>query len=498
MISLGIDIGSTGCKCVAFREDGTQLALSYVEYPVLAGTANMNPESLTFYAFKVLSDCVANIENKGEIIAITVSSFGESFVPVDENGQALSDILMYFGNNETEEFSDLVEKVGAEKFMRIARIMPDASYSLSKMLCIQKMAERPVWKYLFIAGYICYQLSGVPCTDESLACRSLLYDVEKRCWSKELTDACGIALDTLPEVVPTGTKVGTLLPKLAGKLGLSSDVPVVIGAHDQIVNALGVGVHNPGDAVDSSGTCECITPLFSSVPDDLGLQQNNFACVPYLENTGYVTYAFNISAGSVVRWYRDTMGLLQKEQAKIQDESAYDLFNKTAPTVPTNLMVMPFLQGMGGTPETDSNATGMIAGLTTQTRLCDIYRAILEGITFEMRYIQEKLWENGIRFNKLYACGGGAKSSLWLQIKADVLGCDIIPVQAEENGAMGSAILGIAAVTGKSVFEVAKPFWHYDKTIKPNPDHQKIYDQKYACYRKMRQQYRQYSLVNDK
>lgn len=490
MISLGIDIGSTGCKCVAFREDGTQLALSYVEYPVLAGTANMNPESLTFYVFKVLSECVAEIENKNEIAVITVSSFGESFVPVDENGQTLSDILMYFGNTETEEFSALVERIGKEKFMRIARIMPDASYSLSKMLYIQKVAERPVWKYLFIAGYICYQLSGVPCTDESLACRSLLYDVENRCWSKELADVCGISLNTLPEVVPTGTKVGKLLPELASKMDLPSGIHVVIGAHDQIVNALGVGVQNLGDAVDSSGTCECITPLFGSVPDGLGLQQNNFACVPYLEGTGYVTYAFNISAGSVVRWYRDTLGLWQKEQAKAQGKSAYDLLNETAPSEPTDLMVMPFLQGMGGTPETDSSATGMIAGLTTQTRLPDIYRAILEGITYEMRYIQEKLCENGIQFDKLYACGGGAKSSLWLQIKADVLGCDIIPVQAEENGAMGSAILGIAAVTGKSVFEVAKPFWRYGEAIKPNPEHQKIYDRKYARYCQMRQRYR--------
>lgn len=493
MISLGIDIGGTGCKCVAFREDGTQLALSYAEYPIPVGTVNLPSEILTASVYKVLENCAAEIEDKKEIAAITVSSFGESFVAVDAQGNALTDILMYFGNTESEEFTKLVNHVGVEKFMKITRVRPDAAYSLSKMLYTQKVADRPVWKYLFIAGFVCYRLSGVPCTDIPLACRSLLYDVEKRCWSEELAAACGISLETLPTAVPAGTKIGPLLPELADQLGLCREVQVVIGAHDQIVNALGAGVQNMGDAVDSCGTCECITPLFGEIPRNLNFQQNNFACVPYLKDRGYVTYAYNISAGSVVRWYRDALGFWMHEDAKAQGKSVYDLFNELSPAEPTNLMVMPFLQGMGGTPEEDPNATGMIAGLTTQTRLHDIYRAILEGITYEMRYNQEKLRENGVVFKRLYACGGGARSAVWLQIKADVLGCDIIPVQAEENGAMGSAILGIAAVTGKPVFEVAKPFWRYGETVKPKAENQKIYDEKYARYCLLRRLFRQYS-----
>ena len=170
----------------------------------------------------------------------------------------------------------------------------------------------------------------------------------------------------------------------------------------------------------------------------------------------------------------------------MQGKSIYDLLNEQCPSEPSGLMVLPFLQGMGGTPDVDSGATGLIAGLTTQTRLPDIYRALLEGITYEMRYNQEKLGENGIAFARLYACGGGAKSPVWLQIKADILGCEIIPVKSEETGAMGSAILGIAAVTGKSPFEVAKNFWQYGETIRPNPAHQAIYNQKYQMYKVLR------------
>lgn len=493
MISLGIDIGGTGCKCVAFRDDGTQLALSYKEYAVPAGTVNLPPVILSDSVAHVIADCVTHLENKDDVKVITVSSFGESFVAVDKDGNALTDILMYFGNTESQAFTDLVERVGKEKFMEIARILPDASYSLSKMLYTQQVAERPIWKFLFIAGYVCYRLSGQCVADIPLACRSLLYDVKGRCWSKELLTACGIEESTLPEVMPAGTEVGTLLPDVAARIGLSPDVKVVIGAHDQIVNALGAGVQHVGEAVDTSGTCECITPLFGDIPENLDFQYNNFACVPYLENRGYVTYAYNISAGSVVRWYRDALGQYLRNEAEQKGVSIYDLLNEFCPAEPTDLMVLPFLQGMGGTPDVDPHATGLIAGLTTNTRLPDIYRAVLEGVTYEMRYNQEKLEENGVHLKKLYACGGGAKSPAWLQIKADILGCDILPVKSDETGAMGSAILGLAAVTGETPFEVARRFWHYGEPIHPNPDHKAIYDKKYGQYRTLRRIYKEYT-----
>ena len=406
MISLGIDIGGTGCKCVAFSDQGEQLAIAYTEYPLAAGQVNLPPDILQSSVFQVIARCTAQLDKKEEIAAITVSSFGESFVALDRDGVPLGDILLYFGSSESEEFSRLVERVGPERFMRIARVLPDASYSLSKMLYTRKTAPRPVWKYLFIAGFLCYRLTGRACTDVSLACRSLLYDVQNGGWSEELMEACGIEPDVLPEVLPTGSLVGTILPDVAAQLGLPKHAKVVMGSHDQIVNALGAGVDGVGDAVDTSGTCECITPLFAAMPDTLRFQQDNYACVPYLENRGYVTYAYNISAGSVVRWFRDALGGSLRMDADLRGKSIYDLLNESCPAKPTALMVLPFLQGMGGTPDVDAGATGLIAGLSTQTRLPDLYRAILEGITFEMRYNQEKLAEHGIRFNRLYACGG--------------------------------------------------------------------------------------------
>jgi len=486
MISLGIDIGGTGAKCVAFDHDGKQQAIAYAEYPLKAGMVNLPQDMLIDSVKETIKGCVDKLVNKDDVVAITVSSFGESFAAVDKDGNSLGDIILYFANAENEEFDALVKKVGAEKFMRIARILPDASYSLAKMLYTTKVAERDVWKFLFVAGFVCYKLSGEAVSDVSLACRSLLYDVEKKDWSDELLEASGITRDELPEVLPTGSPAGTLLPEVAKELGLSEDVKVVIGSHDQIVNALGVGVSKVGEASDISGTCECIAPIFASIPEDLKFQELNFACVPYINGIGYITYAYNISAGSVVRWYRDCFGKGLAQEAKERGMSIYDLFNESCPSEPTDIYVLPFLQGMGGTPDVCAAATGTFFGVTTETRLPDIYRAILEGVTYEMRYNQEKLAENGIKIDKLFACGGGARSKVWLQIKADILGCTIVPTSIEETGAMGSAILGFAAVTGEDKIELAKKFVSYNDTVYPNPELRKIYDKKYEQFKKLR------------
>lgn len=487
MINLGIDIGGTGCKCVAFSDAGEQLALSYEEYPLAAGTVNLPPEILCRSVFHVIRACADKLSNKEDIAAITVSSFGESFVALDADGNPLDDIRMYFGNSESTAFHALVERVGKEKFMDICRVLPDSSYSLAKMLYTKEIAPRPVWKFLFIAGFLCYRLSGKAATDVSLACRSLLYDVKKGCWSEELLEESCIRKNQLPEVVQPGTALGRILPEIAAGLGLPETTLVVIGTHDQIVNALGAGVQRAGDAVDTSGTCECVTPLFTDIPESPDFQQDNFACVPYLEGKGYVTYAYNISAGSVVRWYRDAPAYHMEEDGRI----VYDVLNEVCPCQPTNLMVLPFLQGMGGTPDVNPNMTGLIAGLTTQTRLPDIYRAILEGVTFEMRYNLEKLEKGNVRIQRLLACGGGAKSPVWLQIKADILGCELIPVKIDETGAMGSAILGFAAVTGEKPTDIAPRFWRYAESTHPNPVHADIYNRQYELYKQLRAFYKE-------
>ncbi len=137
------------------------------------------------------------------------------------------------------------------------------------------------------------------------------------------------------------------MQEAASALGLPQSVKVVIGSHDQIVNALGCGVAAPGEAVDTTGTVECICPLFAAIPETLEFERENYACVPYLDGRGYVTYAYNISGGAVVRWYRDSLAFYLKQAAKERGCSVYDILNETCPPEPTGLIVLPFPAGHG-------------------------------------------------------------------------------------------------------------------------------------------------------
>ena len=472
--SLGIDIGGTGCKCVAFSEDGRQLALAYREYPLAPGTADLSPDVMMDAVYEVISGCVGNLQDASTVRCITVSSFGESFIAVGADGKpVLPQMPMYFADTSNQDFVSLVEEFGRERMMRICRVRPDAYYSLSKILFTRRHSPVPVSKYLFVASYVVFRLSGASVTDPSLACRSLLYDVGNGCWARDILDAAGVRPDQLPDVVPTGSVAGQLLPDVAGRLRLPPDTKVLIGGLDQIVNALGVGVRSPGDAVDVSGTVECITPLFDGMPDNLRFYEDNYCCTPYL-GKGFVTFAYNISAGSSVRWFRDAFGL------------GYADLNRLCPGEPTGLMVLPFLQGMGGTPEMDQAATGTVLGLNTATRLPDLYRALLEGITFEMRYNLEKLSGHGIPVGRLLACGGGAKSDVWMQIKADILGHDIVRVDTEEAGALGSAILGFSALLAADPFALAQRFVRYGSVFTPDPERKLKYEKRYLTYKQLR------------
>ena len=487
MISLGVDIGGTGAKCAAFHEDGRQLAVSYIEYPNPAGKTSLDPMVLSDTVLEVIARCAAALPDRREVAAVTVSSFGESFVPLDRQGNPLSDIIMYFADTRSRAFSDLVSRAGEETFMRVTRTKPDSFYSLSKMLHTRETAPRPVWKYLLISSYILWRLCGETVVDVSLACRTLLFDVNRRAWSEELLGASGFREEQLPEVMPAGSAAGRLRPDVAQRLGLPGGTLAVTGAHDQVVNALACGVTEPGDAADVSGTTESIAPLFRDIPEGFGFQRCNYACVPYLDTGSYVTYAYNISGGAVVRWFRDSFAAHLGPQAKTEGLSVYELLNRAAPGEPGSLLFLPYLQGMGGTPVMMPRARGMVYGLSMETGLPDVYRAILEGLTFEMACNLESLAGFGVSPSRLFACGGGARSKLWLSVKADVWNRDIIPVRTEETGALGSAILGFSAVSGeKDLCALAKRFVRYGEPVRPDPRRAGIYAEKMEKYRRLR------------
>ncbi len=492
MIFLGLDVGSSGTKCVAFSEDGRQLALCYREYTTRAGQADMDAREMFAAVCDVIAGCAADpAVNKPEIAAISVTSFGESFVPMDKNGNELSKIIMYTDKRGMDECRRITDKVGYEKVRSIICAKPDAMYSLPKILWslenIPAVREN-IWKFMLIGDYICYKLSGEAKINYSLACRAMCFDVEKRRWSDEILAAAGINAGMLSEPVPCGSVVGEILPSVADRLGIPKTVKVVISAHDQVSAAIGAGVLNPGEAVDGTGSVECVTPVFDRIIRTDGFADHNFVCIPHVAGADqYCTYAFNFSGGVLLKWFRDCFAKNLKPEAEKRGVSVYRMLDETCPDTPTDVLVVPHFMGAGGTPDLVANAKGTITGMSMATTLPDLYRATMEGLTFEIAYNIEMLSSFGIHINALRATGGGARSPIWLRIKTDILGLPITRLVTEEAGAAGCAMLAAVAL-GRyaSLHEAAQTFVTVGDTYQPSDRFRSIYAEKYAKYKEIR------------
>jgi len=464
------------------------LASFGVEYAKAPGQVGMDAEALFSDVCAAIRGCVQQVEAAGEITAVAVSSFGESFVPIDKTGRALAPIAMYTdgdGIDETEALRRSAVPVG-----QIAGAAPNCLYALPRMMqMLKKMPslKENLWKFLQIEDYVVFRLCGETAIDYSLACRALAFDVAGRCWSEEILKSAGLDEGMLSTPVATGTVAGEVHRSLAEALGLPQGVKIVSGMHDQVAAATGAGALKVGDAVVGTGSVECITPVFDRlITDGLFLSQN-YVCVPHAVPGLYVTYAFTLSGGALLSWYRDRIVPHMKAFAEARGCTVYDLLNESCPNGTSDIIVVPHFGGTG-TPELTSPAFGTIAGLSMGSGLPEIYRAIMEGLCFEMRYNRDKLKEFCIEFSSLRATGGGARSPLWLQMKADVLGVPVTALETADAGAVGGAM---AAAVSLGVFssleEAASCFVKTGKQFLPSMEAAERYGEKYSRYVKLRQ-----------
>jgi xylulokinase len=487
MALMGLDIGSTGCKAMVFSDDGKPLSYSYSEYETVGSVYETNCDIIWKHVRNVLTKCA--LGHKNELKALSISSFGESFVPIDRAGNVLMNTLLYTDPRGTQQCERYKSQFGEQRIMEIAGVKPHPMYSLAKLGYIhdehQELFNR-TYQFLLIESFIIFKLTNESYIDYSLAARTMAFDVTKKKWSKELLALAELDEEKLPKAVPCGTAVAKVIPAIANELGLPLDLMIVTGGHDQVCAATGAGITKPGLAIDGTGTVECITPVFDKPILTKQFLDNNYACVPHSVDGMYVTYAFNFTGGSILKWYRDNFAKYETMLAKEKGVSVYALLDELGAKNPTDLIVVPHFAG-SATPDMNEDARGAFMGLRFDTDAPTLYRALIEGVTYEMAYNIEFLEAAGIKIEELRAVGGGAKSSYWLDIKANITGCRIIPLDIEEAGITGTAILaGVASGIYKNIDEALEYFVKPKTVIEPDKEQQKIYSENFQRYKEAR------------
>lgn len=498
---MGLDVGSTVCKAAIYDADGTLISIAGREYENLFFSpkeewCEYDPENL----WKVVCECVKrSIQiskvNPEDIEALSVSVSGESIIPIGKNGRPA-----YNGVNWTDRRSDsykpereiLERKIGALKVYEITGYPINPVPSSVKILWFKHEKSeiyRKVWKFMLWEDFINWKFTGKAALSYSTASSSQLFDIKRKKWSEEILGSLDISADVLSECLPSGSVIGEVLPEASRETGLSKRTVVAAGGWDQSCGALGAGTIDEGETCNTTGTVECITPVVRKPVLNEKTLSAGFYCSPYFTEDSYVYFAWFPTSGAVLKWFKDNFADKEIELAETTGKDVYDiLVDMAAQSKPgaNGLFLLPLFEGSGaGQPPTfNIDARGALIGLRLSHGKGDIVRAILEGVAFQTRIIIEELESLGIRVTELKAIGGGAKSKLWMQIKADVTGKKIILPDVTEAGTLGAAMLaGVASKVYQDLNQAVKKACRMKGEFYPRDEIANIYTKLFNIYK---------------
>lgn len=486
MSTLGLDIGTTGCKAAVFDAKGRLCASAYREYPLIfsrPGWAELDSDRVCALALEVVAEAAAGCPND-PVRAVGVSCQGEAITPVDHTGRALGYAMVSSDSRASAYTGDWCRQFGVMALYESTGHTPHPMFSLFKLLWMREH-QPDVWRaahqWLCFEDLFCLRLGLPPAMGYPLAGRTMLFNVRTHMWDSEILDAVGLKSTQLARPIPAGAVSGTIPVEMTQRLGLAPGALLVAGGHDQPCNALGAGVIRGGVAMYASGTVDCVSPAFDRAVFDPALMRSNLCTYDFTLPDMYTTVAFSLTGGNLLKWFRDEWCGLEQAEAARSGVDVYELILRQMIDTPSSLLVLPYFTP-SGTPYFDTGTPGVIHGLRLSTRRGDVLRGLMEGVALEMRLNLETLKAAGIPIHELRAVGGGARNPALLKLKASVMGTPIVPVAVTEAGCLGMAMLGCAACEGSSVSELVPSWIRTLAPVMPDPDLAGHYAQRFEAY----------------
>lgn len=447
MSLLGLDVGTTGCKAVAFSLSGDVLARAYREYPLsypAPGRCELDVGAAWQAVVAVVREVAGAVAEADPVAALGICSLGDAVTPVGRDGAALTPSVVGSPDRRAIEQAAWIEStLGRETVFQTTGVPVHAMCALPKIMWFKQ--HRPevyerAWQFVSWQELIQLKLGLGPASDRSQACRSMALDIHTGEYAGDLLAACGVDADKLPPLVASDGVVGELDAAHAAPLGLTPGVKVVAGGFDHACAALGRGVTEPGTASLSLGTIELVTAVNDKISLSPSLLEGSHGCGFHVAPGRTISLAYTITAGAVLRWFRDTIAVPERQAAEAKGLDPYDAIIDATPDRPASVYVLPYFAG-SGTPWIDPHQKGTVVGLELDTDRAEIAKGILDGLCYELRINLESLQASGFDVATLRAMGGGSKSARWMQLKADVTRTAIEVAPVHEAGCLGASIL---------------------------------------------------------
>lgn len=487
---IGTDIGTSGTKSIIMDTEGNLIAQDLQEYDVLTPKplwAEQWPDVWLDATKKSIRNAVVKSGvNTEEIAGICISGlYGGSGIPLDENMEPVRPCLIWMDRRAAEQEKWVIRNVGVEKLKRITHNGTDPYYGYLKILWV-KDNEPENWKRtkLFLPpnNFVIYKLTGNIAIDYSAAGNiGGIFDMNTHTWSYELMDDMGIPHSMMPQkIVESSDIVGRLTEEAAKEVGLPAGMPVCAGGVDCGVATFGLGVFQPGEYVAAIGTSMC-----AALIHDKPIKAEDLIEWPYVISANTLSYSFGggATAGAVIKWFRDNFAELEKKAEMEGGPNAYAVLDQKAAALPAGsegLIVLPYFMGERS-PVWDTNARGMILGLSLAHTQAHVYRAFLEAVAYSLRHSMEAT--NTDLGDTILVAGGVSKSKLWRQIIADVTGVNVLYPKNDVEANLGDVMLaGIG--TGVLTLDEIKKWQTLDEKVVPNPEAHAVYNRYYALYRR--------------
>jgi xylulokinase len=477
---IGADIGSQSVKALLVDPEGREVASAghpaAMSHPA-SGWAEQDPaqwrDGLAVAIGQVLA---AGAIRPAEVTHLGLASQVDGVVPVDASLRPLRPAIIWLDRRAADQADALAAKLGTDAIFATTGLNADSSHIAPKVMWLREHEPdtyRAAASFPPAGGYLLGWLTGTIAQDHANASSTLVYDVRSGTWDEAMLDAAGIDSAALAPIRPAAEIAGTLTAEAANALGLDRRCAVVVGTGDEHGACLGAGAITPGLVADVTGTAE---PVAATAPEPVfdpervvETHAHAITGLVLVENPGFV------SGGSTL-WCGENV--LCTDQA--------GMFALAAQAAPGSdgVLFLPTLSG-ATVPRWNDRMRGVFAGLAMNHGRAEIARAVVEGCAFALCDVVRRLDALGLSGREIRVVGGGARSALWLQVKADVTGRTVQPVLSAEPTAAGAAMLaGLAAgAFADPADAVARMVRLAPRTFLPDPRTSDIYAERYAQYR---------------
>ncbi len=474
MLYVGVDLGTSSVKLLLMDEAGKIIKIVTREYPIFypkTGWSEQNPEDWFEQLVNGLEDLLSD-QDKSLVDGISFSGQMHGMVILDDNDQVIRPAILWNDGRTQEECDYLNKEIGQEKISSYTGNMALTGFTAPKLLWVKKHEPenfKKISKVMLPKDYIAYKLSGVHSTDVSDASGTLLFDVKNKSWSKEMLEIADLREDQMPQIFESYQVVGNLKASVASLLELRPDVKVIAGGGDQAVASVGTGTVGHGMCNVSLGTSGVVFVASEKYSE---VEENALHVFAHADGRYHFMGVTLAAAASNEWWMKNILSTkdYSKEQASIDNLGDNDVY------------YLPYLIGER-TPHNNPNARGAFVGMTMETTREDMTQAVLEGVAFSLRDSLEIIRENGVNVERIRINGGGAKSTLWCQIIANVFNVEVNKINSEEGPAFGAAILA-AVGCGKypTVEDATSKLIQVVETIKQDESAVEKYNKKYEIF----------------